>query len=68
MSTQFWSEYVKVSDHFEDLGVNEDIIKVGLKRTGFGLDACSSELRPVARSCEHDNEPSCSITGGVFRD
>jgi hypothetical protein len=33
-----------------------------------GLDAYDSEMRPVAGSCEHNNEPSGSIKGGEFLD
>jgi len=33
-----------------------------------GLDASGSGQGPMADSCEHGNEPSCSIKSGEFVD
>jgi hypothetical protein len=35
---------------------------------GCGLDTSSSGYGLEAGFCEHDNEPSGSITGGIFFD
>jgi hypothetical protein len=34
----------------------------------YGLDSSGSGQGQVAGSCEHGNEPSCSIKGGEFID
>jgi hypothetical protein len=33
---------------------------------GCGLDSSGLGQRPMAGSCEHNNEPSASITDGEF--
>jgi hypothetical protein len=38
--------------------------EIGYERSG--LDTFGSEYRPVAGSCEHDNEPLGSIKGREF--
>jgi hypothetical protein len=34
----------------------------------YGLDASGSRQGPVAGSCEHGSELSCSMKGQIFRD
>jgi hypothetical protein len=48
----------------------EDNIRLNLKEYGgrCRLNACRSGLGPVAGSCGHCNETSCSIKGGEFLD
>jgi hypothetical protein len=46
----------------------ENIIKICIKEIGCGLDSAVSGLRPIVGCCEHGNEPSGSIKGGVFID
>lgn len=42
----------------------KDDINMDLKETGCGLDLSGSGQGPLAVSCEHDIETSCSIKGG----
>jgi hypothetical protein len=62
---------VKEKYNFGDLGVDgADIIKLDLKERVWGceLDSFGSGLGTVTGSCEHNNELSGYIKGGLFID
>jgi hypothetical protein len=60
-NTKCWLGNVMGRDYVEDLDMDGKII---LEVGRCGLDASGSEQGQVVGSCEHGNEPLCSIKGG----
>jgi hypothetical protein len=66
--SKFWSENLKGRDHSEDLGIDGEILEWILWKWGVNMWTGCIWLRigPVAGSCEHGNDPSCSIKDRDF--
>jgi hypothetical protein len=70
MHIKFWMEKLNRRDHFEDLGIWKDNIRMDLREKGCGLDASVLGLGkgPVPGPFGHSNEPLNYIKGGQFLD
>jgi len=64
MRIKSWSESLKGRDHGEDLRVDGRIILKWILEK-WCVRVCTG-LGPMTDSCEHCNEPSCSIKDGEF--
>jgi hypothetical protein len=71
MHTVSLLQNLKERDHFEDLGVDKNIVLEWTLRSrvgGCGLYLSVSRRGPVAGPYEHGDEPSGFIKGGGFLD